>query len=182
MDEEFRSLIANKTWELVDLPPNRKPISCKWVYKVKYKNDCVDRFKARLVARGFTQRYGLDYTDTFSPVVRLDTVRILVILANQFQWNIVQIDVKTAFLNGTIEEQIYMLQPEGYEVSNQVCRLKRSLYGLKQASRQWNHCFTKFLKKFNLKPLNSDNCVFISNGADVTKQDTPMIVICIYGR
>lgn len=180
MDEEFNSLIKNKTWTLVDLPNDRKPISCKWVYKIKYKQNKVDRFKARLVARGFTQRYGLDYTETFSPVVRMDTVRILLTLANQFKWRMTQIDVKTAFLYGSIKEEIYMNQPEGYSKSSQVCKLNRSLYGLKQASLEWNRCFSKFLKTSNLKPLLSDSCVFVNSGCNITKANRPLLILCIY--
>lgn len=180
MNEEFDSLVRNETWDLVELPEGRQTISCRWVYKLKLKRGVIERFKARLVARGFTQRYGIDYTDTLSPVVRMDTIRMLLILANQFNWNMIQMDVKTAFLNGTLREEIFMEQPQGLKESNLVCKLKRSIYGLKQASLDWNRCITEFLAEFNLKPLMSDPCVFVNNGCNIAKTSDPVLIICIH--
>lgn len=181
MTEEYNALVKNNTWTIVDLPEGRKPISSKWVYKIKYKRDQVDKYKARLVARGFTQRYGFDYTETFSPVVKMDTIRLLLTLANQFSWGMVQMDVKTAFLNGTIEEEIYMSQPIGFNNSTkQVCKLNRSIYGLKQASLAWNRCFTRFLKEFNLRALSSDSCVFVNRGCQILERNQPLLIVCIY--
>ena len=153
MDEEFEALTKLGTWTLVPLPKGRRTIDCKWVYKVKYdKNGNVERYKARLVARGFTQRYGLDYKETFSPVVMMSSIRILITLVNQFDLEVMQIDVKTAFLHGSLDEEIFMAQPEGYKRGeNLVCKLEKSLYGLKQASKQWNTCFAAFLLEFNLQ-------------------------------
>jgi hypothetical protein len=144
-DCEFRSLMENETWELMELPAGRKPISCKWVFKVKYgKDGLVDRFKGRLVARGFVQEYGVDYEETFSPVVKFSSIRTLLAFAVEKQMLVHQMDVITAFLNGRLEEEIYMEQPEGYVkpgTEHMVCKLKKSLYGLKQAPRCWNKEF-----------------------------------------
>lgn len=181
MQDEFNSLLKNKTWELCDLPPDRKAITSRWVYKIKLDSqNRINRFKARLVARGFTQRAGLDYTETFSPVVRLETVRILLCIAAQLNLAIKQLDVKTAFLHGELREDIYMIQPEGFERGSKVCKLKKSLYGLKQASLEWNRCFTDFLKSFKLKPLRSDTCVYINESCNITKPTNSILILCIY--
>lgn len=178
VDEEYRSLIENNTWTLEDLPPDRRAVSCKWVFKLKYAPDnSIARYKARLVARGYTQREGIDFTETFSPVVRMESVRMLLVIANQLDMQILQIDVKTAFLNGELEESIFMTQPEGYvKERGKVCRLQRSIYGLKQWSLQWNKCFTNFLRRFSMRPLKSDTCVFVNanNKCGVT------LIICIH--
>lgn len=114
MQEEYDSLVANQTWSSVSPPLNCKPIACKWVYKIKIKNGKIERHKARLVAKGSTQKFGVDYTDTFSPVVKMETIRSLLVLANQFSWQMVQLDVKTAFLNGVLDESVFMQQPEEF--------------------------------------------------------------------
>jgi len=143
---EFNSLEKNKTWLLTPLPPNRKPISSKWIFKIKTKADGnLDKYKARLVARGFTQIQGIDYTETFSPVVKLNSIKVLLALELSsikvlHNFEIHQLDVKTEFLNGFIEEDIFMSILEGYPLpsnSNMVCKLKKSIYGLKQSSRAW---------------------------------------------
>lgn len=116
--------------EYTTLPPNRKPITSKWVFKIKTKaNGTLDKYKARLVARGFTQIQGIDYMETFAPVVKLNSIKVLLALATQFNFEIHQLDVKTAFLNGYIDEDIYMIIPEGLltSSSDQVCKLLKSL-------------------------------------------------------
>jgi hypothetical protein len=144
-DAEYQALIDNKTWELVKLPAGCKPIGCKWIFKVKHGTDGkVERFKSRLVAKGYAQQYGIDYYETFSPVVRFSTIRVLLAFAVENDMLIHQMDVVTAFLNGELDEVIYMNQPEGYITpgnENLVCRLKKSLYGLKQSPRSWNTTF-----------------------------------------
>ncbi|CAL9029397.1 unnamed protein product, partial [Prunus brigantina] len=141
MDDEMLSLMKNKTWEVVELPKGRKAIGCKWVYAKKDGIDDVNpvRFKARLVAKGYAQKEGIDYNEIFSPVVKHSSIRILLALVAQFDLELVQLDVKTAFLHGNLSEEIYIRQPEGYEEKGKnglVCKLNKSLYGLKQSPRQ----------------------------------------------
>ena len=134
---EYDSLIENKTWVLVPRPKGRHVISNRWVYDIKHDG----RYKARLVAKGFTQVWGEDYHETFSPVARFESIRYLLAHAALEDWDIESMDVKTAFLNGDLDEEIYMEQPEGWVVpgkEDHVCLLKKAIYGLKQASRQWN--------------------------------------------
>ena len=139
MDEEFNALQNNRTWILVPRPTNTNIVGSKWVFRTKYLPDgSIERFKARLVAKGYTQVPGLDYTDTFSPVIKATTVRVVLSLAITNKWPIRQLDVKNAFLNGTLTENVYMEQPPGYidpRFPNHVCLLKKALYGLKQAPR-----------------------------------------------
>ncbi|CAJ2640978.1 unnamed protein product [Trifolium pratense] len=140
INDEMDSLESNKTWHLVDLPPGCKPIGCKWILKKKLKPDgTVDKYKARLVAKGFRQRENIDFFDTFSPVTRITSIRVLISIDAIYNLEVHQMDVKTAFLNGDLEEEIYMEQPEGFVVHGQetkVCKLEKSLYGLKQAPKQ----------------------------------------------
>lgn len=150
MREEFDSLIKNNTWILIERPPNVSLVDNKWVFKVKQeKKDAPIRYKARLVARGFTQEYGVNYFETFSPVVRFTSIRTILALAAQKGMCIKQFDVKTAFLNGELNENVYMKQPIGFDDgSERICKLQKSLYGLKQSSRCWNRKFTEFIKLF----------------------------------
>lgn len=178
MSEELDSLHKNSTWDLVRLPEGRKPIKNKWVFKVKRRTDgSVERYKARLVACGYSQKEGIDYKETFSPVVRLESVRILLAIVARDDLELMHFDVKTAFLNGMLEEEIYMDQPRGYpEKSGYVCKLKRSLYGLKQASRAWNTCFVDFLRKFQLTPLMKDECILVRRST----KDSRKLYIAVY--
>ncbi|CAM8885469.1 unnamed protein product [Rhodiola kirilowii] len=127
----------NNTWILVDLPPGHKALGNKWIFRKKMKVDgTIDKFKARLVIQSFRQKFGMDYFDTYAPVARISTIRLLISLAFIHKLLVHQMDVKTAFLNGDLEEEIYMKQPEGFGVTGQehkVCKLVKSLYGLKQA-------------------------------------------------
>ncbi|KAH9292782.1 hypothetical protein KI387_042035, partial [Taxus chinensis] len=105
----------NRTWELVDLPPGKKSIGCKWIFKTKYKADgSIDKHKARLVAKGYAQQEGIDYDETFAPTAKIKTIRVVCALAAQNGWKLQQMDVKSAFLNGDLKEEVYMAQPEGF--------------------------------------------------------------------
>jgi len=140
MQQEYEALMNNKTWDLVSLPPNRKAVGFKWVFRVKESADgTVNKYKARLVAKGFHQVAGSNFNETFSPVIIPVTVRLILTLALTNKWELFQLDVNNAFLNGFLEETIYMQQPPGFENPNTslVCKLNKALYGLKQAPRQW---------------------------------------------
>lgn len=176
MDDEFLSLQKNQTWKLVNLPEGRKLVNSRWVFKVKEKpNGEIERFKARLVVCGYTQEYGIDYEETFSPVVKFTSIRAILAMAAAEGLKTKQFDVKTAFLYGELSEEIYMRQPKGYEDgTSKVCKLQRSLYGLKQSSRCWNEKFTKFLENYDLKATSADVCVFVS------KKGERKIVLAIF--
>ena len=171
MDEEIASLHSNNVWELVELPRDAKPITCKWVYKIKYNTDrSIDRYKARLVVRGFTQKEGIDFNETFAPVAKYSSLRILFARATALGQKVLQLDIKTAFLYGELDETIYMRQPDGYAAAGQegmVCKLKRSLYGLKQAPRQWNIRINTYLMELGFVQLHSDHCVYRHDGTGV---------------
>lgn len=141
MMEEMRAIKHNSIWELVDVLEDKAPIGLKWVYKVKHHADgSIERFKARLIAKGYAQHQGVDFDETFSPVTRFETVRVHLSLGAKLNLTIYQFDVKYAFLNGELEEEFYMTQLEGFVVSGQeskVYRLKKALYRLKQAPRAW---------------------------------------------
>ena len=165
--------------DLVDLPEGRKPVECKWIFKIKRGSDgSIKRYKARLVAKGFSQKHGTDYDETFAPVVRYSSIRTLIAYAVQNYMKIDQMDVVTAFLNGKLEEDIYMTQPEEYVKPGEekkVCKLKRSLYGLKQSPRCWNMAFKEHMKLINFKPSTADPCIF------VRKEKTgEVLIIAVY--
>lgn len=174
--EEMDSLIENNTWSLVELPENRRAIDNRWVFKIKYKaNGDIERYKARLVVKGFTQKYGIDYEETFCPVVKFSSIRMILAYAATEKLILKQFDVKTAFLYGELDEEIFMKQPVGYnDNSGRVCRLNRSLYGLKQASRCWNMKFVSFLRNFGLLASKADPCVFIA------RNDGKVIILAIW--
>ncbi|RWS19042.1 integrase core domain protein-like protein, partial [Leptotrombidium deliense] len=165
MNDEMASLKKNETWHLVERPIGANIVKNRWVYRIKENSDgSVARFKARLVAKGFTQKKGIDFQETFAPVVKMTSVRTILAIAAHEDMELVQFDVKTAFLHGELEEEIFMEQPIGYnDNSGRVCRLQKSLYGLKQAPRCWNEKFHSFLKQFGLNRSKADNCVYISN-------------------
>ncbi|GFX04043.1 retrovirus-related Pol polyprotein from transposon TNT 1-94 [Trichonephila clavipes] len=163
MESEINSLSENHTWELSDLPVGAKAIPCKWVYRLKTNPDgSINKYKARLVARGFSQRKGIDYSETYSPVAKLGTIRTVLSIAAEERMHLTQFDVSTAFLYGDLEETIFMKQPEGFkDGSGRVCKLKRSLYGLKQSPRCWNKCFGQFLTDLGFKASEADPCLYI---------------------
>ena len=165
MNAEMQSMRENQVWDLVELPPQCKTVGSKWVFKKKTDMDGnLHTFKARLVAKGFTQTQGVDYDETFSPVAMIKSIRILLAIAAYHDYEIWQMDVKTAFLNGHLEEDVYMVQPEGFvdqKHPNKVCKLKRCIYGLKQASRNWNHRFDDEITKYGFIRNEDESCVYM---------------------
>ncbi|KAL0313167.1 UNVERIFIED_CONTAM: Retrovirus-related Pol polyprotein from transposon TNT 1-94 [Sesamum radiatum] len=178
INSEIESIMQNHTWELMDLPPGSTPLGCKWILKRKYKADgSIDKYKARLVAKGFKQKEGLDFFDTYSPVTRITSIRVLIAIAALYDLEIHQMDVKTAFLNGELDEEIYMEQPEGFVVPGQekkVCRLVKSLYGLKQAPKQWHEKFDRTMLSNGFKINECDKCVYVKSSHN------SFIIVCLY--
>lgn len=163
MDDEYDSLIENNTWKVVPKPKDRKILSSRWVFKRKLGADgSVKRHKARFVVRGFTQIYGLDFDETYASVVKAPCYRLLFALQARFGWKCRQMDIKTAFLNGGIEHEIYVYPPDGYsEDPDMVLHLQKSLYGLKQASRQWYFRLRAFLETKGWRVNEYDSSIFI---------------------
>jgi hypothetical protein len=141
MMEEYQSIMKSDVWEVVPRPEGRSVVTSKWIYRIKHAaNGSIERYKARFVARGFSQKEGEDYDETFSPVARYTTIRSIISIASVMGWKLHQIDVKTAFLNGVIEKELYIEQPQGFVIygkESHVCKLKKALYVLKQAPRAW---------------------------------------------
>ena len=178
IQDEMDSIMSNHTWELVDLPHGSKPIGCKWVFKRKYNSDgTLNTYKARLVAKGFRQKEGIDYFDTYAPVARITTIRVLFALASLHNLYVHQMDVKTAFLNGDLDEEIYMEQPEGFVLTrneHKVCKLVKSLYGLKQAPKQWHEKFDTVILSNGFVINGSDKCLYTKVYEDI------VIYVCLY--
>lgn len=147
--DEIDSIEKNETWILVDLPYGAKAIGLKWVFKIKRNADgSINKYKSRLVAKGYVQCHGIDYDEVFAPVARIKTIRLLLNLAETYGWAVHHLDVKTAFLHGELKETVYVTQPEGFEnkgEENKVYKLKKALYGLKQALRAWNNKLNRIL-------------------------------------
>ena len=163
-DAEYKALMENGTWDLVELPEGKNIVGSKWVFKMKYGADGkVERYKARLVAQGYSQEEGIDYNEVFAPVARYSSIRTVLAIANQMNLEVHQMDVRSAFLNGNLEEDIYMAQPEGYideNKPNMVCKLKKSLYGLKQSARCWNDVIDNYLLSDGYKRCVADPCIY----------------------
>eukprot|EP00261_Vitis_vinifera_P032956 XP_019074199.1 PREDICTED: uncharacterized protein LOC109122214 [Vitis vinifera] len=163
MKEELDALTKNHTWDLVTLPPGQSVVGCKWIYKIKTRSDgSVERYKARLVAKGFTQEYGIDYEETFAPVARISSVCALLAVAAARKWDLFQMDVKNAFLNGDLSEEVYMQPPPGLSIeSNKVCHLRRALYGLKQAPCAWFAKFSSIIFRLGYTASPYDSALFL---------------------
>ena len=177
-EEEYSSLMEHETWELTELPVDRTPVGCKWVFKIKRnENGDIERYKCRLVAQGFSQTQGIDYDETFAPVARFNTIRSLLAMAVNRGVIIEQMDVVTAFLNGELKEEIFMSQPPGFVEKGKeelVCRLKRSLYGLKQSSRCWYDELRVYLTEIEFQQCTSEPCVFYR------WQDDSLSIVTVY--
>ncbi|KAJ3703208.1 hypothetical protein LUZ61_006913 [Rhynchospora tenuis] len=175
MDEEIAAIEKNDTWKLVELPEGSQPIGVKWVYKKKINaQGKIERYKARLVAKGYRQKAEIDYDEVFAQVARMETIRLLISLAAQFKWKIYQMDVKSAFLNGVIEEEVYVEQPPGYMKAGketQVLKLKKTLYGLKQAPRAWNSRIDTYLKKNKFKQCPYEHALYVKEKEDKKMQE-----------
>jgi histone deacetylase 1/2 len=159
MQAEYKALTDNKTWSLVPLPAHKRAIGCKWIFKIKENSDgSINKYKARLVAKGFLQTPGFDFTETFSPVIKPVTIRVILTLAVTYQWSVQQIDINNAFLNGLLQEEVYMKQPTGFESADKslVCKLHKSLYGLKQAPRAWYERLTQTLLQMGFTASRCD--------------------------
>ena len=167
MEREMESLKKHNVWELVNLSPGKKAIGSKWVFKVKTNADgSIERYKARLVAQGYNQKFGADYDETFCPVVRQESFRLLIAKSVQQGLEMHHVDVNTAFLNGTLEEEVYLRQPKGFVKEgeqNLVCKLKKSLYGLKQSPRCWNMTLDAHLKSMGFTQSIADPCIYTSS-------------------
>ncbi|XP_076925214.1 uncharacterized protein LOC143587953 [Bidens hawaiensis] len=177
MNSEMEALHRNNTWDLVDLPSGRKPIGCKWVYKIKYRaTGEIDRYKARLVAKGFNQKKGIDFDETFSHVVKMVTVRCVLNLAVNNSWPIFQLDINNAFLYGDLNEEVYMALPEGYfsKDETRMCKLNKSLYGLKQAPRMWNKKLVSVLLDIGFIQSKNDYSMFVKNSGNM------LVVLLVY--
>jgi hypothetical protein len=165
INDEYASLMENKTWTLTPLPKGRKAIGCKWVFRVKRNADgSIEKYKARLCAKGYSQVKGLDFNETFAPVAKFSSLRILLSIAAVQDLEVHHMDVKCAFLNGDLEEEIYMQQPEGFIEEGKeslVCKLQRSLYGLKQSPRAWNQKLDAELKELGFMRSEADHSLYI---------------------
>ena len=170
MEIEYNSLINNKTWNIVDRPAAKNVIGCRWVFVIKRKPDgSIDKYKARLVAQGCSQKYNIDYRETYAPVVRHSTIRIVLALAVQHKLLVWHIDIVAAYLNGDLEDEVYMLQPPSFENANhptKVCKLSKALYGLRQAGREWNKKVTAILLQMKFERCQTDNSVYFRKNND----------------
>ncbi|MCO5576338.1 hypothetical protein L7F22_030147 [Adiantum nelumboides] len=178
MDEEMDAFYGNETWELVSLPKGNKPIGCRWVYKVKHDSDgSVSRYKAKLVAKGYAQTYGIDYEETFSPMAKMETVRAVFAVAAVKGWILHQMDVKNAFLHGDLQKEVCMEQPQGFQDTghpNYVCKLQQALYGLKQAPRAWHDKIAQYLITIGFHMAHADHSLYVQ------KTEAKIVIITIY--
>jgi hypothetical protein len=176
MTEEYQSIIKNDVWEIVPRPKSKDVVFSKWLFKIKHVVDgSIEKYKARFVARGFSQKEGIDYEDTFAPVARYTSIRTIIALAAKMKWKLHQMDVKKAFLNGIIEEEVYIEQPQGFEVEDRkthVCNLKKALYGLKQAPRAWYGRIDSFLTSLGFTKSKVDSNLYFK-----VMNDEPVILL-----
>lgn len=161
MDEELSSIVENNTWSLINRPANCKPIHSRWIFKTKHVQDGTTRYKARLVIKGCAQRHGIDYEETFAPVVKYNSIRYLLAMAVEHNMEIEQLDAVTAFLQGELKENVFMFQPEHYnDGTDKICKLNRAMYGLKQAGRAWNEKLDTAIRDIGLVRSKADPCIY----------------------
>jgi hypothetical protein len=179
MKEELDAIERNKIWNPTELPNNKKVINVRWVYKVKLKpGGSIGKHKVRLVMRGFPQKPGLYYFEVFVPVARHETIRLVIAINAKRNWPLMHLDVKSAFLNGPLEEEVYVSQPPGFEKKNQegmVYKLHKALYGLKQAPRAWNMKIDSFFKLQGFIKCEMEYGVYVQHTSD-----SNMILVCLY--
>ena len=177
MKDEMDSLLGSQTWELTELSVGKKALHNKWVYRIKNEHNGSKRYKTKLVVKGFQQKEGIDYTKIFSPVVKMLTIRLVLGMVDAENLHLEQLDVKTTFLHGDLEENLYMIQPEWFIVQGQenlVCKLRKSLYGLKQAPRQWYKKFDSFIHRIGFKRCEADHCCYVKSF------DNSFIILLLY--
>ncbi|GJY43093.1 zinc finger, CCHC-type containing protein [Tanacetum coccineum] len=179
INDEMDSIMGNNTWVLADLPPSCKPFGCKWIFKRKLMVDgTIEKFKARLVIHGFRQKSGIDYFDTYALVARISTIRLVIAMSSIHNLIIHQMDVKIAFLNGELDEKVYMNQPQGFSMlgnENKVCKLIKSLYGLKHAPKQWHQKFDEVVLSNGYLLNQADKCVYSK-----FDESGKGVIICLY--
>jgi hypothetical protein len=176
MTEEYQSIIKNDVWEIVPRPNSKDVVSSRWLFKIKHAADgSIKKYKARFVARGFSQKEGIDYEETFAPVARYTSIRTIIALPAKMKWKLHQMDVKTTFLNGVIKEEVYIEQPQGFEVEDRkshVCKLKKALYVLKQAPKAWYGRIDNFLTSLGFTKSKADSNLYFK-----VMNDEPVILL-----
>jgi hypothetical protein len=176
MTEEYQSITKNDVLEIVPRPKSKDVVSSRWLFKIKHAADgSIEKYKARFVARGFSQNEGIDYEETFAPVARYTSIRTIITLATKMKWKLHQMDVKTTFLKGVIEEEVYIEKPQGFDVEDKkshVCRLKKALYGLKQAPRAWYGRIDSFLTSLGFTKSKVDSNLYFK-----VMNDEPVILL-----
>ena len=179
MEKEIDVIEKNETWQLVEKPKDKEIIGVKWIFRVKYHSDGrVQRLKARLVAKGYSQQPGVDFHETFAPVAHLDTIRTIIAVAAQKGWLLYQLDIKSAFLNGKLEEEIYVEQPQGFVVDgeeNKVYKLKKALYGLKQAPRAWYTQIDSYFIENGFIRSKSEPTLYVKS-----KDNSQILIVALY--
>ena len=178
MEEELSMIDKNNTWNLVDPPKGKDIIGLKWVYKTKYNEDCsIQKHKARLVDKGYSQHPRVDFNETFAPVERIETIRLVLAITTQLELNVYQMDVKLAFLYGELKQEVYMGQPSGYEVKGKeekVHRLNKALYCLKQAPRAWNSKIDSYFRNSGFQKSPHEPTLYFMNN------EAKFIIVCLY--
>jgi hypothetical protein len=176
MTKEYQSIMKNEVWEIVPRPKNKDVVPSRWLFKIKHAIDgSIEKYKARFVACDFSQKEGIDYEETFSPMARYTSIRTIISLVAKMKWKLHRMDVKTTFLNGVIEEEVYIEQPQGFEVEyrkSHVCRLKKALYRLKQALRSWYVHINSFLTILGFTKSKADSNLYFK-----IMNDEPIILL-----